>query len=318
MSCVFGIIIPYAAVVIFIAGVLWKIARWAAAPVPFRIPTACGQQRSLRWIPSSRLDNPHSTPGVIGRMAMEILFFRSLFRNTAAELKPGPALVYGSAKWLWLAAMGFHWSLLVVLIRHLRFFTEPQPEPVTLIQNLDGFFQVAVPVLFLSDVILIGASAFLFIRRLADAKLRYFSLAADYFPLLLIGSIAATGMLMRHIYKVDLRSVKELTLGLIALQPSVPPGVGILFYIHISLASVLFAYFPFSKLMHMGGIFLSPTRNLANNSRMRRHVNPWNYDVKVHTYEEYEEEFGPVMAAAGLPVEKAGSANGESGKQDGP
>ena len=57
-------------------------------------------------------------------------------------------------------------------------------------------------------------------RRLADSKLRYISLAADYFPLLLIGSIAVTGILMRHIYKVDLRRVKELTMGLILLQPS--------------------------------------------------------------------------------------------------
>ena len=47
---------------------------------------------------------------------------------------------------------------------------------------------------------------------------------------------------------------------------------------------MLFAYFPFSKLMHMGGVFLSPTRNLANNNRMRRHVNPWNPEVEVHTY----------------------------------
>ena len=38
--------------------------------------------------------------------------------------------------------------------------------------------------------------------------------------------------------------------------------------------SALAAYFPFSKLMHMAGVFLSPTRNLANNNRMVRHVNP--------------------------------------------
>ena len=57
--------------------------------------------------------------------------------------------------------------------------------------------------------------------------------------------------------------------------------------------------------MHMGGVFLSPTRNLANNSRMRRHVNPWNYPVKVHTYEEWEEEFRDKMKAAGLPLERA-------------
>ena len=56
--------------------------------------------------------------------------------------------------------------------------------------------------------------------------------------------------------------------------------------------------------MHMGGIFLSPTRNLANDNRMNRHLNPWNAPVKVHTYEEYEDEFREKMKLAGLPVEK--------------
>jgi len=54
----------------------------------------------------------------------------------------------------------------------------------------------------------------------------------------------------------------------------------------------------------MAGIFLSPTRNLANNSRARRHVNPWNHPVAVHTYEEWETEFREKVKAAGLPLEK--------------
>ena len=62
-------------------------------------------------------------------------------------------------------------------------------------------------------------------------------------------------------------------------------------------------YFPFSKLVHLGGVFLSPTRNLANNNRMVRHINPWNAPVKVHTYEEYEDEFRDKMIEAGIPVE---------------
>ncbi|NIQ91625.1 MAG: menaquinol oxidoreductase, partial [Pseudomonas stutzeri] len=82
-------------------------------------------------------------------------------------------------------------------------------------------------------------------------------------------------------------------------------GVGFIFFVHLFLVSVLFAYFPFSKLMHLGGVFMSPTRNLANNSRRVRHVNPWNYDVKTHTYEEYEDEFRDVMRGAGIPLEKA-------------
>jgi nitrate reductase gamma subunit len=309
MYYIFGVIIPYVTAIIFIVGVLYRTARWIMSPVPFRIPTTCGQQRSLPWIRNNRLDNPHSIPGVIGRMALEILLFRSLFRNTKTDLKQGPMLVYGASKWLWIGALAFHWSMLIILIRHLRFFTEPQPGLITVIQGLDGFLQITLPVLFMSDAILVAAASFLLARRLADSRVRYISLAADYFPLLLIGSIAVTGILMRHIYKVDLRRIKEFTMGLIALNPSTPPDVGMLFYFHVFLVSLLAAYFPFSKLMHMSGVFLSPTRNLANDSRMRRHVNPWNYDVKVHTYEEYEEEFAAVMEAAGLPMEKARQAN---------
>ena len=33
-------------------------------------------------------------------------------------------------------------------------------------------------------------------------------------------------------------------------------------------------------------------------------MNPWNYPVKVHTYEEYEDEFREKMIGVGLPVDK--------------
>jgi nitrate reductase gamma subunit len=134
--------------------------------------------------------------------------------------------------------------------------------------------------------------------------LRYISLPADYFPLLLILAIGLSGFLMRHVYKVDLYKVKELALGWVRFQPQVPEGIGWIFYLHLFLVSVLLAYFPMSKLVHMGGVFLSPTRNLPNDNRMRRHVNPWNYPVKVHPYEEYEDEFREKMKAAGIPLEK--------------
>jgi hypothetical protein len=56
--------------------------------------------------------------------------------------------------------------------------------------------------------------------------------------------------------------------------------------------------------MHLGGVFLSPTRNLANNNRAVRHINPWNPDIKFHTYAEYEDEFRENMKKVGLPVDK--------------
>lgn len=300
----FGVIIPYAAVVTFIAGFVYRIIDWAGSPVPFRIPTTCGQEKSLPWIKQNKFDNPSSTIGVIGRMALEILFFRSLFRNTKTELGDGPKLAYGSNKWLWLGGIVFHWSFLIILVRHLRLFTEPVPYLIKLLDILDGFLQISVPTIYVTDVLLLSALLYLFMRRILASQVRYISLISDYFPLLLIFSIGLTGILMRYFYRVDLISVKELVMSLISLNPKLPTEIGSMFYIHLFLISTLFAYFPFSKLMHMGGVFLSPTRNLANNNRMVRHINPWNYPVHVHTYAEYEDEFRDKMKASGLPVEK--------------
>ncbi len=301
---IFGVIIPYTAIAIFLIGIIFQVIKWARSPVPFRIPTVAGQQKSLPWIKNSRLESPHSTLGVIGRMILEVFLFRSLFRNTKAELKNGPTLVYGSSKYLWLGALAFHWSLLFIFLRHFRYFTEPIPVFVPFLQNLDGFFQIGVPIIYLTNVVIVVALSFLFLRRIVDPKLKYFSLASDYFPLFLLISIAITGILMRYFTKVDIIGIKELAIGLFSFQPVVPEGIGIMFFIHLFLVCVLLIYFPFSKLLHMPGVFLSPTRNLANNNRMKRHINPWDYPVRIHTYEEYEDEYRDKMKAAGIPLEK--------------
>jgi nitrate reductase gamma subunit len=300
----FGVIIPYAALIIFVGGMIVRVLKWGSSPVPFRIPTTCGQEKSLPWIKQNKLENPSGLLGVIGRMALEVLFFRSLFRNLKTQLNDGPHLAYGEAKWLWLAGMAFHWSFLIILIRHLRFFTEKVLVPVQMIDGLDSFLQVGAPLLYLTDLVLLAAVFYLFLRRIGIPQMRYISLTSDYFPLFLIFAIALTGVLMRYFIKTDIVSVKVLAMGLVSFKPAIPEGIGAIFYIHLFLLSVLLAYFPMSKLVHLGGVFLSPTRNLANNNRMKRHVNPWNYPVHVHTYQEYEDDFRVKMKGAGIPVEK--------------
>jgi len=304
LNYLFGVIIPYAAIAVFIIGIIYRVLQWAARPVPFRIPTTAGQQKSLPWVKQNKIDNPSSALGVIVRMAFEVLLFRSLFRNTRSELTGGPKLSYASAKWLWIAGLAFHWTFLIILVRHLRLFLEPVPSSIKIVESLDSFFQVGAPLLYLTDVIFLLAVTYLLLRRIFIPILRYISLPADYFPLFLIIGIGATGVLTRYFFKVNVVGVKELTMGLVTLSPKIPEGIGVLFYIHLFLVSMLFAYFPFSKLMHMAGVFLSPTRNLANTNRMEMHVNPWNYPVKVHTYDEYEEDYREFMKDAGIPVEK--------------
>ncbi len=300
----FGVIVPYVAVATFLAGISYRVIRWSLSPVPFRIPTTCGQQKSLPWIKAGWLESPYRTTGVLARMALEILLFRSLFRNTQAELRQGPKLVYGEKKFLWLGALAFHWSFLCIFLRHLRFFMEPVPHFVLTLERVDGFFQVGAPNLYVSDVIIVVALLYLVQRRLRDPQVSYISLFADYFALFLILGLAVSGIWMRYFTRVDTVAIKQLAIGLVTFSPIVPKEVGSLFFVHLFLLSTLLAYFPFSKLMHMGGVFLSPTRNLASNNRMQRHVNPWDYPVKVHTYQEWEAEFHDKIAAAGLPLDK--------------
>jgi nitrate reductase gamma subunit len=301
----FGVIVPYAAISLFLIGLVYKIFSWAKAPVPFRIVTTTGQQKSHAWIHRNRFEAPHYTWEVIVRMALEVLLFRSLFRNTKAELREGPRLVYGSTKILWLFGLAFHWMFLLIFVRHFVFFAEPVPNWILTIQSLDGFFQIGLPVLYLSDLVFVAALSYLVLRRVLNRHVRYISLVADYFPVLLILAIACTGILMRYTsWRVDITDVKLLATSLVTFAPTVPASLGTLFFVHLFLVSVLLIYFPTSKLMHMPGVFMSPTRNLANNSRERRHINPWNPVVKTHTYEEWEDEFREVMKAADMPVEK--------------
>lgn len=299
----FTVVVPYTAFCVFMGGFVYRLVDWGRSPVPFRIPTTCGQEKSLSWIKSSPLESPSGTGGVWARMAVEVMAFRSLFRNTKQEMYEGRP-VYGSAKWLWFFGLMFHWSLLIIVLRHMRFFIEPITPAVNGIAAVDGFFEIGVPTLYLSDILVLAALTFLLLRRLAVPQWRYISLAADYLPLLLVLAVAATGVLMRTFFPVDLEEIKTLAAGWAAFAPVVPKSAGAVFYMHLFSVCALLCWLPFSKLAHLGGVFLSPTRNLANNNRMRRNINPWNAPVKVHTYEEYEDEFRDKMKAVGLPVEK--------------
>ena len=136
----------------FVGGFVFRLVKWGKSAVPFRIPTTCGQQKSLPWVKQNKIENPSTFAGVVGRMLLEVLVFRSLFRNTKTE-KQGEALGVGSAKWLWLGALVFHWSMLIIVLRHLRFFLEPVPGAIVALEGADAFFQIGLPALYLTDLL---------------------------------------------------------------------------------------------------------------------------------------------------------------------
>ena len=307
MGALFGILLPYIALIIVMVGFVLRVVGWAKTPVPFCIPTTGGQQKSLPWIKNSPWDNPYTKGGVVMRMVFEVLTFRSLFRNTAVKLEQdGPKVAYSSEKLLWLFALIFHYCFLVILLRHLRFFLAPVPGAIHLVEFVDTIMQIGLPLLYQTDALILVGLLFLLARRVFDGKVRYISLMQDYFPLLLLIAIVGTGMWMRYGTKVDVIAVKELTMSLVTLHPKMPTNpVDPMVLVHLTLVCALFIYFPFSKLMHMGGIFLSPTRVLPNASRRAMWINPWNDpSIKPHSYEAYEDDFREKMIEAGLPVEK--------------
>jgi nitrate reductase gamma subunit len=299
----------YASAAVFICGIAWRVWGWARSPEPFRIPTTSGQQRSLAWIAPSRVESPSTGFGVVGRMCLEVCLFRSLFRNTSfvrgtagSEVCPSP--VFLERKALWLGAMALHWSLLVIVARHLRLFVDPVPRAVAALAAFDGFFEVGTPTWYATDAIVAVALGYLLARRLRDPLLRYLTLPADYMALAALMAVAGTGIVLRYVVRVDLVTVRAYALGLAAFAPVPLPGIGLWLALHLAAVSYLLAVLPFTKMVHAAGVWLSPTRNQANNSRRRRHVNPWNAPVAVHSYEAWRDQFRDKLLAAGLPVDE--------------
>jgi [DsrC]-trisulfide reductase subunit M len=275
--------------------------------VPFSIQTTCGQAASLDFIKQNKLECPHTTPEVVARMILEIFTFRSLFRNTKAEIYNGPKITYESSKWLWIFALMFHYSFLLIVLRHMRLFLNPVPAWVNWLDFGDGIFQIGAHNVYITDATILIGLGYLFGRRIWNRHVRYITLNNDFFPLVLIFGIACTGILMRYFLRtdIDILTIKRLALGLVTFSPMIASKLGAIFYIHLFLVCTLLIYFPFSKLMHLGGVFLSPTRNMKNNSRAVRHINPWNDpEIKPHSYTGYEDEFREFMVDAGIPVEK--------------
>lgn len=224
----------YLSSAVFIGGFLYKVYGYAATPSPLKIPTTPA---------------PVTKAGVMARMAGEVFLFTSLFKGN---------------KWTWLGGYAFHAALALVLFRHLRYFLVPVPKAVAL----------AGPPGVWAGVVLLLAAIYLFIRRLAVDRTRYFTSGADYFALILIGLIAFSGLVMKFLVRADVTAIKNFMMGIVTFSPA-PMPVDVMFMIHLLLVMALMVYFPFSKLMHMGGIFFSPTRAQADDCREVRHVNPW-------------------------------------------
>ncbi len=233
LSTIYAVLF-YIATAVFTVGLVYKIRLYARTPAPLKIPTTPA---------------PVTQSGVVVRMAKEVVFFESLFK---------------SSKWTWLFGWVFHAALLLVLLRHLRYFTEPVWFWVKWVQPFG---------LYAGFAMLAGLVA-LWVRRFAVERIRYISSPSDYLMLLLLIAIAASGLLMKFVAHTDIISLKAFVLGLIYFDWQPIPADPVLLT-HLGLVLILMIIFPFSKLLHAPGVFFSPSRNQVDNAREKRHLAPW-------------------------------------------
>lgn len=176
----------YAATFILVAGLAYRINRYARTPSPLKIPTTPA---------------PTSAPGVVLRMLGEVVLFTSLFKANK------PTWLFG---WL------FHFALLVVLLGHLRFFVEPVWGWIVTAQQLGVYAGSAM----------LAGLAGLWLRRIVVDRVRYISAPSDHLMLALLAGIAAAGLLMRTVSRTDIVAVKAFVLGLLVFDWQPLPADG--------------------------------------------------------------------------------------------
>jgi nitrate reductase gamma subunit len=192
---------------------------------------------------------PVTKTGVVLRMFREVVFFESLFKGT---------------KWTWIFSWMFHMGLFLVLLRHVRYFIEPVWLPIELIQPIGKYAAFAMVVGLLG----------LLARRVFVDRVRYISAPSDYLWLLLLIVIGASGIMMTFVLHPDVVMVKDFFTGIWTFSGGQLPMDPVLL-IHLSMVALLMLLLPFSKLLHIPGIFFSPSRNQVDNPREQRHLVEW-------------------------------------------
>ncbi len=225
----------YLVAIVFIVGMARKIYQYANTPAPLKIVVSPA---------------PLTKTGVYARMFYEVVLFASLFK---------------SSKWTWIFGWLFHFGLFIVLIRHLRYFVPGElPEILAYTQ----MFKYGAIFMIIG---LFGLLA----RRVFVDRVRYISAPSDYLMLLLLIVIGVSGAIMTFTSAhTDVAMVKEFASGIISFNVANMP-VDFAFVTHLIFFFVLLAIFPVSKLLHVPGVFFSPTRNQVDNARNKRHISPW-------------------------------------------
>jgi nitrate reductase gamma subunit len=221
-----GQLLPYIAVAVFLLGICSRIITWLKVPIPFPL--------SL----SHDVKTDSAQMLAIGR---EIISFDSLRRGD---------------KGLWLWAWLLHISLALIIVGHIAGIYYLTKQFTLIGFSPEASSRLSAVLGTIAGAVFFVALAVLFYRRITIPEVKRLSDPADYFLLCLLLGIVISGMYMRLVSGSDLPAVRAYLTGLFTLNP-IPIPQDWIFISHFTLVNILLVYFPFYKLIHMVGFFVS-------------------------------------------------------------
>ena len=193
------IIALYAAYGAFLLRVLLHALQWMRGPSP----------------PQATTGGPG--PSMVFRAAADLFLFTRVLRSNGL---------------LWVLEWLFHASLLLVLLRHLRYVLEPVPAWVWSLQ----------PWGIAAGYLLPAVIGLILVVRLATSRELYSS-RSNLFLLVLLFISSLSGVLMHAYWKPDLVGIKRFGMGLVTFAPATWPG-GALPTVHVVLFLLLLPLVP--------------------------------------------------------------------------
>ena len=258
VEVVVGVILPYVAVVVFVGGMLYRISTWKKLASP---------PMTLFPAPPTEQANTINT-------LKEAVFFKSLFKGDRV---------------LWFIAWTFHAVLLLIFVGHFRVFTGLIDAMLEPFLGEEGVLAMSAGAGGVAGILILLAVVLLLVRRMSIQRVREVTGGADYAALLLIGAVIVTGNMMRfggeaepHLLAdagaaltptsaaaseqggakhFDLEITRDY-FGALATFSFSDPAIETalknrVFLVHMCLAFVLIMLIPFSKILHLGGIFFT-------------------------------------------------------------
>ncbi|MDR3437122.1 respiratory nitrate reductase subunit gamma [Telmatospirillum sp.] len=193
--------------------------------------------KSLRRRTPLKASMTPSTESPIGstiRLASEVMLFRSTFFTD---------------RWNWIFGTCFHFGLLLVLLRHLRYGLDPSWVGGTLWQVVT----IVQPFGFYGGLALIGGVLGFSLRRVLFKEVRQNTGLVDALLLVLLLAVPVTGYLSVFVH-TDIVAVKDFFVGLVTGNIKQLP-TDFLLLIHLWLVATLMVALPFGKMLHFADIF---------------------------------------------------------------